>query len=143
MIPIGNVLKLKDNCTFVALYEEGLILNTDTKMYFTINEPVVFLMRGLSQGALTVENLKERLLERYPGVPEARVTTDLENLLNKLLEFQLLEEIVAERPPMQWGPTPPETAYSMYQEPAAVHGGSVDKLTAAMVVAPRRVYVRT
>jgi hypothetical protein len=68
----------------------GVILNLDTKYYFTLNETGVALWQALEAGASTASAIAAELVRRFE-VDEAQALEDVREVLAELLAEKLVE----------------------------------------------------
>jgi len=116
----GGIFKLKDNFIFVISSDEGLLLDTETKRYYTVNETTATLLRELRKGGISFEHLLDKVLEEYEVTPE-RAMGDTLGHLTSLLNAGIIEGISQEAP-IKPIPPPGKKEYVAYH---CEQGGSL------------------
>lgn len=82
---------------FSRVREGGVLLSTEDEVYYGLNEVGAEVWESLEREE-TVQELLDRLEDRYPGVDPGRVRADVDDLLRRLAELGLLaEEAAGER----------------------------------------------
>lgn len=104
--------KLKDRCSFVALPDEGLILDPENRTYYRVNETAAVILHalnvaGLAGGGISLENLLNILKIYYFGVDEDKANA----FLKQMKEADLIDltpkeaQIPADAAFLPWGVT--------------------------------------
>ena len=81
----------------------GVLLDLETKFYFTLNETGVFVWKRLSQGAGSAETLARAVLAEFE-VDEAQAGDDLRTLLSDLVSAGLARSRGSKSPLSRDGP---------------------------------------
>lgn len=81
--------KLADHVSFTELDDEAVLLDLNTGAYYGLNHVGVMLVNTLNNGAST-QQAKAQVSEHY-GVPCEHLETDVDKLINEMLERQLLQ----------------------------------------------------
>jgi len=121
----GGIFKLKDNFIFVISSDEGLLLDTETKRYYTVNETAATLLRELRKGGISFEHLLDKVLAEYEVAP-GRAMEDTLGHLASLLNAGIIEG-VGQEAPIKPIPSPGKKEYAAYQ---CEQGGSLRALLA-------------
>lgn len=86
---MSEILKLRDDCVFVAVSDEGLILDTKTGAYYTVtSDEGIFLMGPITAG-VELENLQKAFQAKFPDL--ARAGDDFARFIGELKQNQLLD----------------------------------------------------
>lgn len=80
----------RDDVVFSRVAEGGVLLSTDSEVYFGLNETGTLIWE-LLQACDTMEGLCRELEEEYPDVDPATLRRDAEELLDDLDEHGLVE----------------------------------------------------
>jgi hypothetical protein len=84
-------LRPRAKCLLTVLDDgSGVILNLDTKYYFTLNQTGVALWQALEAGAHTAREIAQELARMFE-VDEAEALEDVRDVLRELLAEQLVE----------------------------------------------------
>ncbi|HVJ20594.1 MAG TPA: PqqD family protein [Polyangiaceae bacterium] len=87
-------LRAHPKCLLTELDDgTGVVLNLDTKFYFTLNTTAVVLWKELARGARTRRELAESLVQEFE-VESAQADTDVSQLVDELLAEGLLERVI-------------------------------------------------
>ncbi len=88
--PRDQVLRVEPRVILTELEDgTGLLLHLGTKLYFTLNEPGVFVWKTLAQGPRSREAVTRALVERY-AVVDVTAGQDLELLLHEMIDERLV-----------------------------------------------------
>ena len=68
----------------------GVLLQLETRFYFTLNQSGVQVWRLLADGPLEAAALGHRLAAEYPGIDPVQVQADVDGLLGDLCREQLV-----------------------------------------------------
>ena len=89
----GATLRPHPKCLLTELDDgTGVILNLETKYYFTLNATGVVLWKALEGGARTPQEIVARLVGEFE-VEEAEALADVRAVLDELLSEQLVESL--------------------------------------------------
>ncbi len=84
-------LRPRDKCLLTVLDDgTGVILNLETKYYFTLNQTGVALWQALEAGAGTAREIAQALSRTFE-VDEAQALKDVEDVLRELVAENLVE----------------------------------------------------
>lgn len=86
-------VKLRSNprCILTELEDRtGVLLNIDTKFYFTLNDTGVFLWKQLAQGPCSSEELAQRLSSEF-DVSSQQALPDVQALVAELEANRLIQ----------------------------------------------------
>jgi hypothetical protein len=87
-------LRAHPKCLLTELDDgTGVVLNLESKFYFTLNTTAVALWKALAQGARTRRELAARLVEEFE-VEVAQADADVSQLLDELLVEGLVERVI-------------------------------------------------
>ena len=86
-------LRARSKCLLTELDDgTGVVLNLDTKFYFTLNTTAVALWKELARGARTRPELCASLVNEFE-VDEAKAASDVDVLIDELLAEGLIERV--------------------------------------------------
>ena len=86
-------LRAHSQCLLTELDDgTGVVLNLETKFYFTLNSTAVAVWKELSQGARTRAELASSLAAAFE-VEEVAAASDVELLVSELLAEGLVERV--------------------------------------------------
>ncbi len=86
-------LRAHPKCLLTELDDgTGVVLNLDTKFYFTLNTTAVVLWKELARGAKTRRELAVSLVDEFE-VQEAEAAFDVALLIDELLAEGLVEPV--------------------------------------------------
>ena len=89
----GEALRAHPKCLLTELDDgTGVVLNMDTKFYFTLNTTAVVLWKELVRGSKTRHELAASLVGEFE-VQEADAASDVALLIDELLAEGLVERV--------------------------------------------------
>ena len=92
-IPVDTPLRAHEKCLLTVLDDgTGVILNLDTKFYFTLNETGVALWQALEGGAGTAHEIARELAQKFE-VEETEALDDVRAVLLELVAEHLVERV--------------------------------------------------
>lgn len=77
---------------FREVSDGAVLLQMQDEIYFGLNEVGARVWQLLPPECRTVDELCERLRERYPEIPPDQIRADVEELLGQFREHRLLQE---------------------------------------------------
>jgi hypothetical protein len=81
----------QEQVTWRILDGEAVIINNETSYYYSLNKTGAYLWELLVDDALTLEEMVQKLSDRYRRSQE-NVSHEVRNLLDQLLQERLVKE---------------------------------------------------
>lgn len=87
-----KTFKLSKDQMFSAVSGETVILHYQTGLYYHLNQTGTLIWKLLEQGPKSFDQLRSQLIDVY-NIDQETCDTDLQNLLNHLIDEKLVENI--------------------------------------------------